>query len=101
LFWLFTLPFLVACSKKNDPDRPYIPEVYVNEQLNLTNIQYAALRMDRGFVYLNAGARGIVVVRQNAARYLAFEQTCTYRSSDSCAVVKVDDSKLFFKDECC
>ena len=47
LFLLFTLSFLAACSKDDDARRPYIPEVPVNEQLNLTNSQYTALRQDR------------------------------------------------------
>jgi Rieske Fe-S protein len=101
LFLFLTLPFLAGCSDDDDAQRPYIPDVYVNQQLNLTNIQYSPLRQDRGFVYLNAGARGIIVVRQSATRYLAFEQTCTYQSIDTCAVVKVDNSRLFMKDKCC
>ena len=101
LFLLLTLPFLAACSDDDDAKLPYIPNVMVNEQLNLTNIQYKDLRQDKGFVYLKAGARGINVVRQSATRYLAFEQTCTYQPADTCAVVKVDDSRLFMKDKCC
>jgi hypothetical protein len=101
LFLLCTLPFLAGCADDDKEPRPYIRDVYVSQQLNLTNVQYAPLRQDRGFVYLNAGARGIIVVRQNANRYLAFEQTCTYQSTDTCAVVKVDDSNLFMKDKCC
>ena len=73
----------------------------VNEQLNLTNIQYTALRQDRGFVYLNAGYRGIIVIRQSDTRYLAFEQACTNQPQDTCEVVKADASTLFLKDACC
>ena len=54
LFIAFTLPFLAACSDDNQ-QADYIPYVHINEQINLTNIQYSALRQDRGFVYLNAG----------------------------------------------
>ena len=100
LFLAFTLAFSWACS--SDRDRvDYIPYVHVNEQINLTNVQYAALRQDRGFVCLNAGLRGIIVIRQSNNRYLAFEQNCPFQPYDSCATVKVDASSLFLKDDCC
>src|SRR4051812_6741648 len=94
LFLPFLILFLAACSKDKEPV-DYIPYAYVNQQLNLTNIQYAALRQDRGHVYLPAGVRGIIVVRKSATQYLAFERNCTYQPSDSCATVEVDASNLF------
>lgn len=101
LFLLLSLPFLAACSKDKEQQPVYIPNVIVNQQINLTNQQYVALRQDRGFVYLPAGVRGIIVIRQNENSYLAFEQNCTYQPSDSCATVKVDQSSLFMTDPCC
>lgn len=100
LLLVLALAFCGACS--SDRDRvDYIPYVYVNEQLNLTNVQYAALRQDRGFVYLNAGRRGIAVIRQSSNRYLAFERNCPFQPYDTCATVKVDASGLFLQDDCC
>lgn len=100
LFLLFLIPFAFACSK--DKERvDYIPDVYVSQQLNLTNQQYVALRQDRGFVYLPGGVRGIILVRQSANRYLAFERNCTYQPSDTCGRVQVDASNLFLSDPCC
>ncbi len=96
----FSALFLLACSDKNERV-DYIPNVHVNEQINLTNIQYTALRQDRGFVYLSGGVRGIIIIRQSSNRYLAFEQNCTYQPFDSCATVKVDASSLFLQDDCC
>ena len=100
LLCLFTLPFLLACSDKNRR-ADYIPYVYVNEQINLTNIQYTALRQDRGFVYIKGGLRGLIIIRQNSNRYLAFERNCSYQPYDSCATVNVDGSSLFLEDDCC
>ena len=93
--------FLTACSQdKQEPDN-YLPNVSFQTQINITNIQYAALRQDRGYVYLPQGLRGIVVIRQNANSYLAFERNCTYQPSDSCARVEIDASTFFLTDPCC
>lgn len=91
---------LAACSS-NTAAEPGIPSAVVNEQLNLTNQQYAALRFDNGYVYLGGGVRGIVVVRQNAQQYLAFERNCPYEPYNACAKVTVDKSGFFMADSCC
>ena len=97
-----------GCGAKND-DQPLIPYAPVNLSLNLTNQQYTALRFDNGAVALPAkgpagdgGVRGVIVVRQNAGVYLAFERNCPYRPYDACALVNIDrNSRLFLRDSCC
>jgi hypothetical protein len=100
LFTALYLPFLAGCSD-DEPREAVIPNVYVSEQLNLTNIQYAPLRQDRGFVLIPGGVRGIIVFRESATRYLAFERNCPYQPFDTCATVSPDASNLFFADPCC
>ena len=80
----------------------------MNLVLNLTNHQYAALRVDNGAVALppqgpagNGGVKGVIVVRQGAGTYLAFERNCPYQPFDACAVVSLDRSQLFLRDSCC
>jgi hypothetical protein len=99
----------VACSSKNN-DQPQMPYVPVNVSLNLTNQQYNALRFDNGIVVLPSGSsgqanggglKGIILVRQNASTYLAFERNCPYRPYDACALVSLDRSRLFMRDSCC
>ena len=97
-----------ACGSKND-DQPLIPYGPVNLSLNITNQQYAALRMDNGAVALPAkgpagdgGVKGVIVVRQSQGVYLAFERNCPYRPYDACALVSLDrNSRLFMRDSCC
>ena len=96
---LALLLLLAGCD--DNPERPLIPNVLVNEQLNLTNIQFNKLRQDNGYVYLNAGVRGIIVIRENANRYRAIERNCSYQPDDKCGIVEVDASNLFLKDPCC
>lgn len=97
-----------ACGSKNG-DQPLIPDAPVNLSINITNQQYAALRFDNGAVTLpvtgpagTGGVRGVIVVRQSAGTYLAFERNCPYRPYDACAVVSLDrNSRLFMRDSCC
>ena len=112
LFSLFTLHslflILVACGSKNN-DQPLIPYAPVNLSLNITNQQYAALRTDNGAVTLpvkgpagDGGVKGVIVVRQSAGSYLAFERNCPYQPYDACALVSLDkNSRLFMRDSCC
>ena len=99
---------LAACGAKND-DQPLIPYAPVNLSLNITNQQYAALRLDNGAVTLpvkgpagDGGVKGVIVVRQSPGVYLAFERNCPYRPYDVCALVSLDrNSRLFMRDSCC
>ena len=99
---------LTACGSKNN-DQPLIPYAPVNLSINITNQQYAALRMDNGAVTLpasgpagNGGVKGIIVVRQSPGTYLAFERNCPYQPYDACATVSLDrNSKQFMRDSCC
>jgi nitrite reductase/ring-hydroxylating ferredoxin subunit len=97
--WLALSLLLLACGK--DTPAPALPYVVVNEQINLTNIQYNNLRQDNGYVYLNAGLRGIIVIRRAANRYVALERTCTYQPENACGKVEVDASGLFLICPCC
>ena len=99
LLLLLFLVGLASCGK--DTVAPDIPYALVNEQINLTNIQYNKLKQDNGFVYLNGGVRGIIIVRRSASQYLALERTCSYKPGDACAKVEVDASGLFLIDPCC
>ena len=92
---------LIACGSDTNNIEPQIPLVSFSESLNITNQQYTALRADNGAIYFTGGVRGLIIVRQNASTYLAFERNCPYRVSDTCARVSIDPSRLFLKDACC
>lgn len=94
-----TLFLLGSCS--NEIIRPDIPNVPVNIQLDVKSLQNPELRYDGGYVYLKGGYKGIIVVRQNSATYLAFERACPYDAINPCSKVEVHDSNLFLVDKCC
>ena len=106
--FLYTFFFLVAsCGSKND-DQPLIPYAPVNLSINITNQQYAELRSNNGAVTLpvkgpagDGGVKGVIVVRQSAGVFLAFERNCPYQPYNACALVSLDRSRQFMKDSCC
>jgi hypothetical protein len=95
----FSIILLSACSDPVTGDG--IPIVLVDETINLNNYQYQDLNVVGGYVYLNAGVRGIIIYRSSASEYLAIERNCTFQPMDPCADVKVDVSTLFLVDTCC
>jgi len=105
---LLALPALAACGD-NANDQPLVPYAPVNLSINITNQQYAPLRLDNGAVTLPVqgpaglgGVKGVIVVRQSASTFLAFERNCPYRPYDACATVSLDrNSRLFMRDSCC
>lgn len=90
---------LTACNSGSNA-QPQIPLAIVNEVLFLTDQQNSALRFDNGAVYTKGGLRGLIVVRQNAGTYLAFDRTCPYQPQDTCARVRIEPLFRLF-DPCC
>ena len=110
LLGLLSGGLLAACSSSPvTPNNQLIPSVPVNVQLDLLDQQNKALRFDNGVITIppgsangQGGLKGIYVVRQNAATYLAFERNCPYQPLSNCATVTLDrNSRLFFRDSCC
>lgn len=96
----FLLLLTSACNDSNGVG-PRIPEVFVDEQINVNSQLYPGLRQDNGYAYISGGYKGILIVRQNAGQYLAFERACPYDPTSTCSGVEVDASNLFIVDDCC
>ena len=92
---------LATACKDSSGEGPVIPDVFVNEQINVNSQLYPELRQDGGYAYISGGYKGILVVRQNAGQYYAFERACPYDPTSACAKVEVDASRLFIVDNCC
>jgi len=92
---------LVACGDSGSDVQPQIPIVAFTTTISLLDQQNTALRFDNGVQYVDGGLKGLIVVRQKAGSYLAFERTCPYKPTDACALVSIDASRLFLADTCC
>ncbi len=99
-FFLFIVVLLYS-SCQDSIHRDKIPRVYVNEELNLNDFRFNALKLTGGFVYISGGVRGIIIYRKSQDQYLAFERDCPYQPDNQCALVSVDPSNLFMTDTCC
>ncbi len=87
-----------ACEGEDFCDN--LPYVVVDTVINLNNQQYQELRLDQGFVEILGGYRGIIIYRENALTYRAFEKASPHRVDEACAEVFVDLSGLFMREGC-
>lgn len=94
IFSSFTI--LVSCGKNTKDDN--IPYVTVDTYVNITLNQYIKLQNPGGWAVIdNVGVRGIVVFRNIASEFKAFDLNCSYHPLDSCSKLVVDSSGLFLK----
>lgn len=95
---LFSLIFIVSCEPDlSDDPIQYVP--FADIVINLTLPAYINLASDGGYVYVNGGAKGIILYRQNSFTYFAYERNCSFQPNDACATV--DAQLLDMKDPCC
>lgn len=96
---------IVACGGDSGTEvQPQIPIIAFTTTISLLDQQNTALRFDNGVQYVNGGVKGpkgLIVVRQKAGSYVAFDRTCPYQPTDACATVSIDPSRLFLRDTCC
>ena len=99
--WVVSVMLLLACS--GDPVDDPIPVVsFTDIAINLSLPEYLTLQQDKGYKMLsNGGVRGIIVYRQSATTYLAYERNCSFQPNEACATVDVHSSGLFMNDPCC
>ena len=91
---------LIAC----DPvppfyEVPWVPFDPIEVNINLPG--YSKIRVDGGAVEVPGGVRGIILYRENASSYYAYERNCTYLPNEACATVDIDPSGLYMLDTCC
>jgi hypothetical protein len=93
--------FIVVSGCEKIPPEAQIPNVFVDETINLNNFEYNTLNNIGGYVYLEGGVRGIILYRQSPDVFRAFERNCPYQPMDECANISVDESTFFMIDSCC
>ncbi len=97
----FVLLLLISSCDPVPPfeEIPWIP--FDDIEINLNLPQYSALRVDGGLQTINGGVRGIIIYRESASVFHAFERNCSWFPNDACATVDIDQSNLFLFDTCC
>src|SRR5687767_14253710 len=96
---LLFLVLLISCEPEQvDDPIPFQPY----PDINIVLPNYPALSTNGGFILVSdGGVRGIILYRNNATTYLAFERNCSFRPNDACATVDVHTTTLFMQDACC
>jgi hypothetical protein len=93
-----TLIFSMSCKRNNDQ----VPNVLVDEYINLNLPEYIALNAVNNWVYYNyAGNKGIIIIRTSPTEFNAYERTCTYDPSVTSAYVKGIPNDIFCVDSTC
>jgi nitrite reductase/ring-hydroxylating ferredoxin subunit len=93
---------LVACKKDNINQQLGIPYVNVDRYILLNDPNSLSLNAVGGYLYVNAGSRGILVYHRAFEEYVAFDRHCTYNTSDACAKVTLDSSSnVILNCACC
>lgn len=98
---LIFILFLFALGCQPVIDQSGIPNVVVNVEINLNDIDNAPLKQFGGFVYTQGGVRGLVIIRESKDIYRVFDRNCSYQPLESCAIVDMDSSGFFLEDDCC
>lgn len=93
--------FVVGCSPDlSDDPIPY--QAFPAFTINLNLPLYHSLNTDGGWKYTDdGGVRGIIIYRQNASTYIAYERNCSYQPNGACATIEVHNSNLYLEDPCC
>ncbi|MEQ8245366.1 hypothetical protein [Fulvivirga sp.] len=100
LIWI-TLLFVCSCDDNLGQDQIPIAD-FQDVVINLTLPEYRDLNRDGMSIYLNRGGlRGLILYRENASSYIAFERTCSYLPNEACANVEISTSLLSMRDPCC
>jgi Rieske Fe-S protein len=86
----FLLINILSCSKDENMADTAIPNVEVNEKININDPLYNNLNNVGGFVYLNGGALGIILYRESPEVVRAYERTCTYDPTEVCSQLDVN-----------
>ena len=89
-----------SCKEEVSPVSP-LPDVVVQEQVNLNSVLSQELNIGDGrFIYISGGIKGIIVYRKSADIYLAFERKSPYKIEDSCGIITVPSSRFYMEDTC-
>lgn len=95
------LLFLVVfCSCKKE-EKEYIPNVYVNFQINPNSTIYIDLNQVGGWAYVTGGVSGIVIYRESQEVFKAYDRACPHDYDVVGSIVQMEPSGLTLIDSLC
>tara|TARA_Y100000385_G_scaffold220204_1_gene229773 strand:- start:390 stop:827 length:438 start_codon:yes stop_codon:yes gene_type:complete len=85
-----------SCSKQ----RNIVPNVYVDQYINLSLPSYGSLNIIGGWSYISGGSKGIIIYRQSYNQFSAYDRHCTYNADNPCGKANVDSTNSFVECYC-
>ena len=99
LIYLFIL--LACCFWACRKNEELIPNVSVNEYIDLNLPSYSTLNAVNNWIYYPAGAKGLIIFRKSTTEFAAYERACTYDPNTSGAVVVMQANGIDARDSIC
>ena len=96
LLFVLNLFLNLGCNKNNQ----IVPYVYVDLYVNISLPSYSNLNAIGGWVYVSGGSKGIILYRQTADQFAAYDRHCTYNSDNPCGPASVDSTHSFVECSC-
>jgi hypothetical protein len=96
---ILLLVIVLACDSTLEESG--VPNVAVNIEINLSDVDNIALTQIGGYIYVVGGVRGIIVRHESQNLYRAFDRNCTFNPSVSTAIVDVHTSGFYLEDTSC
>ena len=78
-----------------------VPNVAVNVEVNLSDINNLPLTQIGGYIYVLGGVRGIIIIHESLNVYKAYDRNSTYKPTDIAAVVDMHSSGFYIEDVSC
>lgn len=101
----FCLIFVASSCKKsntNNVNSTGNSGFYVNYSIYSSTPEFFNISIPGGWIYINAGEKGIIVYRLSNSDFLAFERKCPHDgASNGNAIVKVLSDNYTIKDTIC
>ena len=98
LILLFSAIIIISCKKQSNNG---VPITAVDIYLYANNPSFININAVGGFEYITGGVRGILLYRKSSSEIVAYDRNCTYQSTQPCATVSVDATRILAVDTCC
>ena len=92
LYILSALFFFSTCNTTED----YIPEVYVNINIDLNLPEYSDLQVSGNSIFIKGGVEGIIIYHAVGNDYKVYDRNCSYEPSLLCSKIDSVDSGIAY-----
>ncbi|NOT74793.1 MAG: hypothetical protein HOP08_07675 [Cyclobacteriaceae bacterium] len=95
--FILALLLIVACDRDlSDDPIPIVP--FADFTINIYFPEYQVLNNDGGFKQFgNLGVRGVIVYRNSASNYSAYEVNCSYHPNEAGSNITIHPSNLYMQ----